>query len=118
MGARAVHWPCETSTVTPYVAEQFPKGLREAHGTVKVLSAERTFWEKATILHAEYHRPADKPAPERLSWQYCDFYELVRKGVAVSAMAQLDLLARVAQQKALFFKSSWARCEDVKKGGG
>jgi hypothetical protein len=116
MGARADHWPCETRTVTPYVAEQFPKGFQKAHGTVKVLSAERTFWEKATILHAEYHRPADKAAPERLSRHYCDFYELVRKGVAVSATAQLDLLGRVAQHKSLFFKSSWARYEDAKKG--
>ena len=49
--------------------------------TVKVLSAERTFWEKATILHAEFHRPADKPMPERFSRHYCDFFELIRKGV-------------------------------------
>ena len=98
------------------LAEQFPKGFREAHGRVKVLSADRTSWEKATILHAEYHRPADKAAPERLSRHYCDFYELVRKGVAVSATAQLDLLAPVAQHKALFFKSSWARYEEAKKG--
>ena len=29
MGARADHWPCESKTVTPYVAEQFPQGFRE-----------------------------------------------------------------------------------------
>jgi len=29
MGARADHWPCETKTVTPYVAEQFPQGFRK-----------------------------------------------------------------------------------------
>ena len=29
MGARADHWPSETKTITPYVAEQFPKGFRE-----------------------------------------------------------------------------------------
>src|ERR1019366_9129792 len=50
MGARADHWPCETKPVTPYVAEQFPQEFREPDCAVKVLSAERTFWEKATIL--------------------------------------------------------------------
>ena len=74
MGARADHWPCETKTVTPYVAEQFPKGFQEASYAVKVLAVERTFWEKATILHAEFHRPVDKPMPERFSRHYGDFY--------------------------------------------
>jgi hypothetical protein len=116
MGARADHWPSETKTITPYVAEQFPKGFKEASCTVKVLSAERTFWEKATILHAEFHRPADKAMPERFSRHYCDFYEMVRRGVGKSAVAKPDLLARVAQHKGLFFKTSWARYGEASKG--
>jgi hypothetical protein len=116
MGARADHWPCETKTVTPYVAEQFPKGFQEASYAVKVLAVERTFWEKATILHAEFHRPVDKPMPERFSRHYGDFYELIHKGVSKSATVKLDLLARVAEHKNLFFKSSWARYGEATKG--
>lgn len=116
MGARADHWPCETKPVTPYVAEQFPQGFRQAACEVKVLSVERTFWEKATILHAEFHRPESKPAPVRLSRHYCDFYELIRKGVAPRAATQLELLERVAQHKNLFFKSSWAKYGEAVKG--
>jgi hypothetical protein len=116
MGARADHWPCEAKTVTPYVAEQFPQGFKAASCAVKVLSVERTFWEKATILHAEFHRPADKPMPERFSRHYCDVYELIRRGVAEGAMAKLNLLARVAKHKGLFFKSSWARYGEAIKG--
>jgi len=116
MGARADHWPYETKTVTPYVAEQFPQGFRQPTCEVKVLSVERTFWEKATILHAEFHRPESKPAPVRLSRHYCDFYELIRKGVAQRAASQLELLERVAQHKSLFFKSSWAKYGEAAKG--
>jgi hypothetical protein len=116
MGARADHWPCETKTVTPYVAEQFPKGFQEASYAVKVLAVERTFWEKGTILHAEFHRPADKPMPERFSRHYGDFYELINKGVSKSATAKLELLARVAEHKNLFFKSSWAKYGEATKG--
>ena len=116
MGARADHWPCESKTVTPYVAEQFPQGFREGSCAVKVLSAERTFWEKATILHAEFHRPADKAIPERFSRHYCDFYELIRKGVAESAVKKPELLARVAEHKSLFFRSASARYGEAVRG--
>jgi hypothetical protein len=116
MGARSDHWPSETREVTPFVADEFPRGFAEPGYAVKVLSVERTFWEKATILHAEFHRPADKAIPDRYSRHYCDFYELIRRGVAKSAIAEIDLLARVAQHKSLFFKSSWAKCDKAVKG--
>ncbi len=116
MGARADHWPCEAKSVTPYVAEELPQAFQEPHCAVKVLSVERTFWEKATILHAEFHRPAEKAMPERFSRHYCDFYEMVRRGVGTSAVAKLDLLARVAQHKNLFFKTSWAHYMEAVKG--
>jgi hypothetical protein len=116
LGARADHWPCESKPITAYVAGEFPQAFREADCVVKVLSVERTFWEKATILHAEYHRPPDKAMPDRFSRHYCDFHELIRKGVAKKAEAQLELLARVAQHKSLFFKSSWARYSEAAHG--
>lgn len=116
MGARADHWPCETKTITPYVAGPFLERIKEPSCSVKVLSVERTFWEKATILHAEYHRPAEKSIPERFSRHYCDFYELIRKGIAEKVIAFPDLLHRVSQHKALFFKSSWAKYEEAAQG--
>ena len=116
LGARADHWPCEAKPIMPYVAEEFPQAFRESSCIVKVLSVERTFWEKATILHAEYFRPPDKAMPERFSRHYCDFYELIRKGVAKNAETQLELLARVAQHKSLFFKSAWARYGEATRG--
>lgn len=116
MGARADHWPCETKSVTPYVAEEFPQAFQVPNGEVKVLSAERTFWEKATILHAEFHRPPEKAMPDRFSRHYCDFHEMVRRGIAESAAGKLDLLARVAQHKNLFFRSSWAKYEEAVRG--
>ena len=94
----------------------FPQGFKAPSCAVKVLSVERTFWEKATILHAEFYRPVDKPMPERFSRHYCDFYELIRKGVGTAATAKPELLARVAQHKSLFFKTSWARYGEATKG--
>jgi hypothetical protein len=116
MGARADHWPCKTKSITPYVAEQFPQGFQEPSCAVKVLSAERTFWEKATILHAEFHRPLDKAMPARFSRHYYDLYELIGAGVAKDAEARPDLLLRVVEHKTLFFKSGWAKYGEAAKG--
>jgi hypothetical protein len=116
MGARADHWPFESKEITPYVAEEFPDGFKERGTVVKVLSAERTFWEKATILHAEHHRPIEKPMPERFSRHYYDLFEMVRRGVAASAAAKPGLLARVAEHKSLYFRSGWAKYDEAKKG--
>ena len=33
---------------------------------------EKDFWEKATILHEEAHRPLDLPMPDRYSRHYYD----------------------------------------------
>ncbi|MCI0747250.1 MAG: nucleotidyl transferase AbiEii/AbiGii toxin family protein [Verrucomicrobia subdivision 3 bacterium] len=116
LGARADHWPFETRPVSPYVAEEFPQGFREPNCALKVLSVERTFWEKATILHAEFHRPPDKTMPSRFSRHYYDLHELIGAGVARNAEARLDLLQRVVEHKSLFFKSGWAKYGEAIKG--
>jgi hypothetical protein len=116
MGARADHWPAEKKPVVPYVTEQFPEAFKNPSTDVKVLSAERTFWEKATILHAEYFRPVAKVPQDRVSRHYSDFYELIHKGVAARAVEHLELLSRVAQHKTLFFRSSWAKYDEAQKG--
>ena len=48
MGARADHWPCETKSVTPYVAEQFPQGFKEGTATDKVGAV--VIWERESVL--------------------------------------------------------------------
>lgn len=114
MGARSDHWPSESKPITPYVAEQFPAGFQEPICMVKVLSAERTFWEKATILHAEYHRPDEKASPDRLSRHYYDFDALIQSGV--DKTATLDLLSRVSEHKVVFFRSGWAKYSEAAPG--
>ena len=49
LGARSDHWPTIEGSVTPYAAEDFPGVFRTPSCRLKVLSAERTFWEKATV---------------------------------------------------------------------
>lgn len=59
--------PIGRHTITPWIAEIFPSAFLDWQCNVIALEIERSFWEKATILHAEYHRPPDKPMPDRFS---------------------------------------------------
>ncbi len=110
-GARSDDWPAETKTITPYVAEAFPERIPDAATSLKVLSIERTFWEKATILHAEAHRDPAKATPARFSRHYADMAELSGHASVTASLARDDLRARVVQHKTVFFSSAWARYE-------
>jgi hypothetical protein len=80
------------------------------------LEAERTFWEKATILHAEHHRPQDKPTPDRFSRHYADLARLSEHPSAPVALAMPDLRDRVVAWKGRFFHSAWARFDLARPG--
>jgi hypothetical protein len=80
------------------------------------LEAERTFWEKATILHAEYHRPAGKPLPVGLSRHYSDLAALGRHMAGQRAAQDLTLLAQVREHKQCYFRSGWAHYDSAVPG--
>lgn len=54
-GARGETEPHESRTITSYVVETFPDLFEAPAYNVSTLGSERTFWEKATILHTLYH---------------------------------------------------------------
>ena len=64
--------PAGRHPIGPWVAEVLPDAFSDWRCEVVALDVERSFWEKATILHTEYHRPAEKPTPDRFSRHYAD----------------------------------------------
>jgi len=54
-GARGDPWPTAPSPVRPYLDDVHPGLAASAVVEVTTLAAERTFWEKATLLHALHH---------------------------------------------------------------
>ena len=83
---------------------------------VVALGLDRTFWEKATILHAEHHRPVGKPTPDRFSRHYADVAALARHPATERAITDLDTCERVVGWKRLFFGSAWASYETARPG--
>jgi hypothetical protein len=104
-GARGEIEPNENKSIRPYVAEIFPQLFTEVAVEVSTLAAERSFWEKVTILHALHHGSRQR---DRTSRHYYDTYMMAERGVADIAIANADLLEQVVRNKSLLFSDSRA----------
>jgi hypothetical protein len=89
------------------VLEKFPILDNDASTKVRVLAAERTFWEKACLLHEETFRPPDKPRKLRMARHYYDLWCLLKAGIGKKALANPALFQRVAEHREVFFRYSW-----------
>ena len=61
IGPLAASVPSSWRTIVPYVSERFENVVGRIEAPVRATSAERTFWEKATILHQQAYSPKDIP---------------------------------------------------------
>lgn len=116
IGPLAAWTPHKAAVITPYAAEQYPKVFSIPTCKLKVVTAERSFWEKATILHQEYYRPADKPMPGRYSRYYYDVFKMTQGTIADSALEHIDLLPRVVEFKERFYKTPWSNLVNARPG--
>ncbi len=116
LGARSDDWPAESRTITPYVAEVLPQAIPDAAFSVPSLAPERTFWEKAMLLHEETFRPVDKPRKERMARHYYDVWCLIKRGVADRAAADRALFDRVAAHREIFFRLGWVDYATLQPG--
>ena len=116
LGARSDDWPHEEKSIQPYVLERFPAFDPDGAFPVRVLAVERTFWEKACLLHEETFRPADKPRKLRMARHYYDLWCLLRAGVGERALANTALFQRVAEHREIFFRHSWVDYSTHKPG--
>lgn len=116
IGAKAAWTPTEAVTIRPYIAEVYPEQFGNASVSVRTTTPERTFWEKATILHHEANRPDDLPVPPRFSRHYYDVYRMAKLGILDRALEQSDLLERVADFKAKFYPRKWAQYDLARIG--
>lgn len=116
IGALAAWTPTQLADIHPYSADYYPGVFHQASTQILTTTAERTFWEKATILHQEAHRPETSRIPERYSRHYYDLYCMAHKGVLEKALAQKELLTQVVEFKQTFYPRKWAQYEYAKIG--
>ncbi len=109
LGSLTEQRPIGKHPIKPWLADEFSQLFPNWSCEVVALEIERSFWEKATILHAEHHRPEDKPTPDRYSRHYADTAALAKHPDGLRAMALSDVRQKVVDWKARFFGSAWAR---------
>jgi len=126
-GARNVTEPSEFHLIEPYITQFIDNDqLILPKFTVPVLSPQRTFWEKATLIHVECSRAKQhvsfallngqpfellsgepfallKSNAERLSRHWYDLTMLSRQTIGQSALKNIDLLKEVIKHKKVFF---------------
>jgi len=112
-GCRGDVWPSEQKSIQPYIADALPGLLARPTTEVHVLRPERTFWEKATLLHAVFH---SGKMPPRLSRHHYDLSRLYRHDYGRLAIKDVDLLASVVEHKKVFFREAGARYDLARPG--
>ena len=116
IGPLASWLPHEGRGISCYAAEAFPDVFEQRECVVRVIKAERTFWEKATILHHEAHRSEGNAQPPRYSRHYYDLAKMAQSPVKEQALAHPGLLASVVAFKQRFYPRGWARYDLAKPG--
>ena len=116
IGAMAAWTPTHSVKISPYAAEQYPQTFEMPETQILTTTAERSFWEKATILHQEAFRPAGSSVPMRYSRHYYDLYCMAKNPVKDSAIKMPELLTDVAVFKAKFYPRNWARYDLARIG--
>lgn len=116
VGPLASWHPHSEYEVKPYAADMLPDVFQQAACTVRAINAERTFWEKITILHHEAHRPENKAQPPGYSRHYYDTCQMANTPVKAVAFADLGLLDSVVAFKDKFYHRGWARYDLAKPG--
>ena len=115
-GGRNITEPHEIHDIQPDIAEHIPD-LMFPVANVCVLSPLRTFWEKATLIHAECQRKEFRANTKRLSRHWYDLAMLAEMKIGHEAVNNRQLLADVVKHKKVFYHTSYANYDACLNGG-
>jgi hypothetical protein len=115
IGPLALWNPNERYPVHSYVEDAYPE-LQLKPVLIPTVKAERTFWEKITILHHEHYRPSNNPLQPRYSRHYYDVFKMGHSSVKTEALEDMNLLDEVVSFKKRFYPRGWARYGEARKG--
>lgn len=116
IGALAAWTPARQAFIEPYASEYYPAVFEQIGTSVLTVAPERTFWEKATILHHEANRPKQLEMPGRYSRHYYDLYRMAGSPVKEAAFSRIDLLKKVVDFKMKFYPRTWAKYQEAVPG--
>jgi len=114
-GGRNIIDPNETCSIEPDLAAQF-SAVIFPKASVVVLKAERTFWEKATLIHAACKKGI-KADRNRDSRHWYDLAMLATHEIGARAKQDRMLAADVVNLKKVFYRQGTAEYDACLRGG-
>lgn len=111
IGPIAEWTPSHPARIRSFAAETYGHVFERPDTEILTVDAERTFWEKTTILHRVAHMPEDKPLPLRYARHYYDLYCMSESEVKANAFRHAALLERDVAFKQKFYYSKNASYE-------
>jgi predicted nucleotidyltransferase component of viral defense system len=116
MGGRADVEPSDNVVIQSYVAEAFPDLLSNTNVNVRAIRPERTFWEKALLLHEEGFRPDEKQRKAGMARHYYDLFRMIQADVGAQAAVDMELFSNIAQHREHYFQYAWVDYESYQPG--
>lgn len=113
IGPLAEWAPSHQTTIQPFAAEQYPHLFEKTTTDILTVDAERTFWEKVTILHKLAHYPEGKNLPPRYARHLYDVYCMGHSPVKQSAFSRKELLNQDILFNRKFYYSKSAHYESA-----
>lgn len=115
-GGRNAVLPQDKLTIIADIAPYLPDIIFPV-ARISVLSPQRTFWEKATLIHVECHRPKIRENAHRLSRHWYDLAQLASHDIGRRSLTDISLLLDVVQIKKTFFYSGFSNYDACLSGG-
>lgn len=116
IGPLAAWTPSTDADIKSYAAEAYPQLFERPQTSVRTVTAERTFWEKATILHQVSNKPEGCGLNSRYSRHFYDIFRLANSSFKQSAFSQKRLLEKVAEFKRKFYPCGYAKYDKARIG--
>jgi hypothetical protein len=114
-GARSDTEPHANPEIQSYLAEALPGEFDQPLFPVRTVAPERTFLEKAMLLHEESYSNNPEPRP-RMARHYYDVWCLIQAGLGEKAVAAPGLFESVANHRAIFFRKKKEAQESLRPG--
>ena len=111
LSGRAEGVPIEVRKVQSYVTQKFSGFVDDADLQVPCVRPERTFWEKASLLHELNTRPEIKPLPARQARHLYDLHRLWQHLEVHKIHGFGKLFETVKKHRQSFFAYKWVDYE-------
>jgi hypothetical protein len=106
--------PSKQHAVKPYLLDQ-TNDLVFPEATIDALLAERTFWEKVTLIHAGLNSGSIEKTPNLLSRHWSDVSVIMKTDTGKRAIEDHNLCLKVVNHKDAFWRDSKANYDDCRK---